>query len=79
MFIFCYYLCRLFLFDIAKLRCFSSDSKKNRGFFSNLYGQTPCFWTNRGNQTKKLSERLLVAPNFDKVAGLKSAAFAAYL
>ncbi len=33
----------------AKLRRESADSKKNRNFFSCLYGQTPGFWTNRGN------------------------------
>ena len=32
MFILCYFL-SLFLFDNAKLRRFSSDSKNNRGFF----------------------------------------------
>ena len=30
----------------AKLRRKSADSKKNRKFFSCLYGQTPDFWTN---------------------------------
>ena len=50
MFILCYYLCRLFPFDNAKLRRFSSDSKKNLGFFSNLYGQERDIWTNRGNR-----------------------------
>ncbi len=33
----------------AKLRRKSADSKKNRNFFSCLYGQMPDFWTNRGN------------------------------
>ena len=34
------------------LRRFSSDSKKNPGFFSNLYGQMPHLWTNRGKKPK---------------------------
>ena len=42
----------LFLFDNAKLWCFSSDSKKKLRFFSNLYGQTPHFRTNSGNRLK---------------------------
>ena len=36
------------LIDSAKLRRFSSDSKKYPGFFSNLCGQTPALWPNRG-------------------------------
>ena len=52
MFILCYYLCRLFLFDTAKVGCFSADSKNNLRIFSNLYGQTPHRWTNRGNRPK---------------------------
>ena len=47
MFILCYYLCHLFPFDNAKIRRLSNDSKKNLEFFSDLYGQTPNFWTNR--------------------------------
>jgi hypothetical protein len=41
------------LIDDAKLRRFSSDSKKFLHFFSNLYGQTPALWPNRGNRFKK--------------------------
>ena len=42
----------LLFFDDAKLRRFSSDSKKFHGFFSNLCGQTPDLWPNRGNRFK---------------------------
>ena len=56
--VFKFYVCTLllfmslFLFDNAKLWCFSSDSKKKLRFFSNLYGQTPHFRTNSGNRLK---------------------------
>jgi len=49
----------LFLFDNAKLRRFSSDSKKNREFFSNLYGQVPHFRTNSGNRPKSCPKSYL--------------------
>ncbi len=42
----------LTVFDDAKLRRFSSDSKKFHGFFSKLYGQSPDLWTNRRNPFK---------------------------
>ena len=49
----CYYLCHLFsLISSAKLRRFSSDSKKNLKFFSNLCGQTNNLWTNRRKEPK---------------------------
>ena len=41
------------LIDNAKLRRFSSDSKKFPGFFSNLCGQSPDSWPNRVNRFKK--------------------------
>jgi hypothetical protein len=39
-----------------KVRRLSSDSKKNLGFFSSLYGQPPHLRTNCGKQAKKLSK-----------------------
>jgi hypothetical protein len=63
MFIF-YYLCRLILFDDAKLRRFLADSKKLIQIFSNLYGQTRNLWTYNGNRPKSCPDYALYDATF---------------
>ena len=54
----------LLLFDSAKLRRFSSDSKKKRRFFSYLCGQTPHLWTYWGNRPQSCPNYALYGTTF---------------